>query len=307
MIIGNVNIPKGAFLAPIAGYSDVGFRCVCAECGASLTYTEMASAKGMYYEHKEKTNQLLYTTESEKLRACQIFGGEAYFIEQAVQNEVLQKFDIIDINMGCPVPKIVKNNEGSALMKDIKRAEEIVRAAKNAAKMPVTVKFRLGFDEIIAPDFAKAMEQAGADAITVHGRTRKEMYSGFAHWDEIAKVVSSVKIPVIANGDVKSKEDYENILKQTGAQEVMIARGALGNPNIFADIKDLPRKNLKELILKHIKVLLDHHDERYVLVNFRKHFVCYVKGINKNKELKKEAFECQSIDKLIELIMESAL
>lgn len=307
MKIANIDIPKGAFLAPIAGYSDVGFRNICALCGASLTYTEMASAKGMYYEHKDKTNQLLYVTDEEKLKACQIFGGEEYFIEQAVQNEVLQKFDIIDINMGCPVPKIVKNNEGSALMRNIPLAANIVKAAKKSATKPITVKFRLGFDSIIATDFAKAMQDAGADAITVHGRTRQEMYSGHAHWDEIAKVVESVSIPVIANGDVKSKEDYDNILKQTGASEVMIARGALGNPNVFAEIKNLEKKPLKELIMQHLNVLRQFHDERYVLVNFRKHFVCYVKGVQGSKELKKEAFECQSIDQLLKLVEKSSI
>ena len=307
MNIKNINIPKGALLAPIAGYSDVGFRAICAEMGASITYTEMASAKGMYYEHADKTEQLLFTTSSEKIKAAQIFGGEPFFIAKAVENKCLEKFDIIDINMGCPVPKIVKNKEGSALMLDIPRAQEVVRAAKSATDKPITIKMRLGFDNIIAVDFAKAMEDAGADAITVHGRTRKEMYSGHAHWDEIAKVVQAVSIPVIANGDVLSKEDYDQILLQTGAAEVMIARGALGNPNIFADIVNKPHVDKKELIIRHLDTLLEFHNEKYVLVNFRKHLVCYAKGVIGSKELKKKAFEALSINELKTIIQESNL
>lgn len=307
MKIKDVLVPKGALLAPIAGYSDVGFRSICAKCGASITYTEMASAKGMYYEHSDKTEQLLFTTPNEKIKAAQIFGGEAFFIAEAVKNKCIEKFDIIDINMGCPVPKIVKNKEGSALMLDIPRAQEIVREAKKATNKPITIKMRLGFDDIIAVDYAKAMEDAGADAITVHGRTRKEMYSGHAHWDEIAKVVQAVSIPVIANGDVCSKLDYDNILKQTGAAEVMIARGALGNPNIFADIIQKDHYCKKDLILEHIDTLLRFHNERYVLVNFRKHLVCYAKGIREGKDLKKRAFEATSIEELKSIIQGSNL
>ena len=307
MKIKDLEIKNDVFLAPIAGFSDVGFRSICAQLGAGITYTEMASAKGLYYNHAEKTAELLNVTDNEKIKAVQIFGSEPFFITYAVQDEMLSKFDIVDINMGCPVPKIVKNNEGSALMNNIPLAQEVVKAAKNFTNKPVTVKMRLGFNEIIAVDFAKAMEDAGADAITVHGRTRKEMYMGHSHWDEIAKVVNAVKIPVIANGDVCSKQDYLDIKEQTGAAGVMIARGALGNPNVFAQITGNPERPLKELILEHIKTMRLFHSDKYINSNFKKHIACYYKGKRGGKEVKAKAFESSSLDEMIKIIEDSEI
>jgi len=214
MKIGNLEINGDVTLAPIAGYSDVGFRAICAKQGAAITYTEMASAKGLYYDKSEKTQELLNVTDAEKVKAVQLFGSEPFFFSYAAKSKAIEKFDIIDVNMGCPVPKIVKNNEGSALMKNIPLAKEIVKTLKDNTSKPVTIKMRLGFDEINAVDFAKAMEDAGADAITVHGRLRKEMYMGHAHWDELKKVVEAVKIPVFANGDVETYQDFLQIYQR---------------------------------------------------------------------------------------------
>ena len=307
MKIKNLELENDVVLAPIAGYSDVGFRAICAELGAAITYTEMASAKGLYYQSTDKTKELLNVTDYEKIKAVQLFGSEGYFMSYAVQSEALQKFDLIDINMGCPVPKIVKNHEGSALMTNIPVAQDVVKACKNSTNKPVTIKMRLGFNEINAVDFAKAMEDAGADAITVHGRLRSEMYMDHSHWDEIEKVVKAVKIPVFANGDVNSKQDYLDIKERTGAAGVMIARGALGNPNIFAQITGREEKPLKELILKHIAIMKQFHSDKYIHANFKKHIACYYKGVRGNKEVKCKAFESKTLDEMIKIIEDSEI
>ncbi len=305
MKIKNLDVNGDVVLAPIAGFSDVGFRAVCAKQGAAITYTEMASAKGLYYNKAEKTKELLYTTDAEQIKAVQIFGSEPFFISYAVKSPELEKFDLIDINMGCPVPKVVKNNEGSALMNNIPLAKDIVKAAKDNTEKPVTVKMRLGFDEINAVEFALAMEEAGADLITVHGRLRKEMYMGHSHWNEIEKVVKAVKIPVFANGDVETYQDFLEIKKQTGASGVMIARGALGNPNIFAEITQKEPRPLKEMMLEHIEIMRKFHNEHYIHSNFKKHMACYCKGKRGNKEIKQRAFESKSLDEMIQIIKDS--
>lgn len=294
----------GIVLAPIAGYSDVGFRKVCAERGADITYTEMISAKGLVYG-SDKTEDLLNTTDSEKVKCVQIFGSEPYFIQKAVEHKALQKFDFIDINMGCPVPKIVKNGEGSALMENIPLACEVVKAALKGGK-PVTVKFRLGVDEghIIAVDFAKALQDAGASAVTVHGRTRKQLYSGKADWQEIAKVKQAVSVPVFANGDITDKASYDEAMRITGCDGAMIARGALGNPKIFSDLKGMDTEgySLKKDILLHLETLLSFHRENYVLANFKKHIAYYTRGLKGQKQIKLSAFEAKSIEELREVI-----
>ena len=307
MKICNIETQNDVFLAPIAGFSDVGFRAICAKQGAAITYTEMASAKGLYYDKAKKTQELLYTTDAEKIKAVQLFGSEPFFISYAVKHPSLEGFDLIDINMGCPVPKIVNNNEGSALMKNIPLAQDIVKAAKDNTQKPVTIKMRLGFDEINAVEFGLAMQEAGADAITVHGRTRKEMYMGHSHWDEIKKVVDAVSVPVIANGDVESYQDYLDIKAQTGAQGVMIARGALCNPNIFADITGNERRKTKEMMLEHINIMLQYHNEHYVHAEFKKHIACYVKGKRGNKEIKQNAFTSKTLQEMIDIIKDSKI
>ncbi len=289
---------KGVVFAPIAGYSDVGARKVSAMRGADMTYTEMVSAKGLVYG-SEKTQDLLRTTDSEKVKCVQIFGNEPYYISKAVEHKALEKFDVIDINMGCPVPKIVKNGEGSALLENIPLAQRVVNAATAAGK-PVTVKYRLGVsaDEIIAVDFGKAMQDAGASAITVHGRTREQMYAGKANWQEIAKVKRAVNIPVFVNGDIADFKSYREAMDTTGCDGAMIARGALGNPKLFSDLKgiDLPNYSLKQDILTHLETMLEFHHQNFVACNFKKHLAYYCRGMRGQKQIKLDAYACRNID-----------
>lgn len=307
MKIDKFTLSSNAVFAPIAGFSDVGMRSICADLGAGITYTEMISAKGLVYG-SEKTEDLLHTTDSEKIKAVQIFGSEPDIIERAVNHEALQKFDIIDINMGCPVPKIVKNGEGSALLKTPDKARQVVQSARKGGKT-VTVKFRIGFEEKsrTGVDFAKMLEQAGASAIAVHGRTREQYYSGNADWDYIAEIVKSVSIPVIANGDVFNAEDYKRILATTGADGVMIARGALGNPQIFSSITNTPCKwkSISEIVQRHIAVMRQFHSDTYVANNMKKQIAYYCKGLKGGKQLKMSIFSAKDITEMLDVLSSS--
>ncbi len=295
---------KGVVFAPIAGYSDVGARKVSAMRGADMTYTEMVSAKGLVYG-SEKTEDLLRTTDIEKIKCVQIFGSEPYYISKAVEHKALEKFDVIDINMGCPVPKIVKNGEGSALLENISLAQEIVRSAMVVGK-PVTVKYRLGVNaqNIIAVDFGKAMQDAGASAITVHGRTREQMYAGKADWQEIAKVKKAVNIPVFVNGDIVDRTSYQEAMTATGCDGAMIARGALGNPKIFSDIKriDIENYSLKQDILTHLNTMLEFHHPNFVACNFKKHLAYYCRGMRGQRQIKLDAYASKTIEDIIRVI-----
>ncbi len=300
-------LESDAVAAPLAGYSDAGFRHVCALRGAGLTYTEMISAKGLVYG-SGKTKELLYTTPQERYTAVQIFGSEPYFMQAAAEHEALEKFDVIDINMGCPVPKIVNNGEGSALLLDPRKAQAVVAATCKAGK-PVTVKMRIGFDpahEIDAAEFALRMQDAGACAITVHGRTRAQMYAGKADRQQIARVCRAVTIPVIANGDVTDVASYRAMLEETGAQGVMIGRGAIGNPRVFAAIRgDGARYSRYDDAMTHLRVLVQFHGERYVVATFRKHFVYYCRGLRDAGAAKLRAFGCQTLAQLADCIRET--
>lgn len=307
MKIDGITLSSDAVFAPIAGYSDVGLRSLCAQAGAGLTYTEMVSAKGLIYGN-EHTEDLLHTTANERVTAVQIFGSDPEIMARAAESKALEKFDIIDINMGCPVRKIVSNGEGSALLKNPSLAAEIVRTVRRAGK-PVTVKFRIGFEKNsrTGVDFAKYMQDAGAAAIAVHGRTREQFYEGKADRDYIAEVVRAVDIPVIANGDVYTEEDYEEMKAHTGAAGVMIARGALGAPQIFSLVTGTPfgYAEIKDIVLEHIRILSSFHSETYVVNNMKKHIAYYCKGLRGGKQLKLDAYAAKSLEELIAAVLNS--
>lgn len=309
MKIDALELKSDAVFAPIAGFSEVGLRALCAELGAGLTYTEMVSAKGLMYGN-EHTEDLLHTTEYEKVKAVQLFGSDPEILARAAESRELGKFDIVDINMGCPVKKIVSNNEGSALLKNPSLASDIVRAMRRSGK-PVTVKFRIGFEKNsrTGVDFARYMQDAGAAAVTVHGRTREQFYEGNADWDYIAEVVRAVDIPVIANGDVFSKEDYIKIKAHTGAAGVMIARGALGHPQIFSEITGTPctYATVQDIALKHIDVLASFHSDIYVVNNMKKQIACYCKGLRGGKQLKLDVYKARNVAEIKEIVKDSAV
>ncbi len=293
--IGNIKIKNNIFLAPMAGFADRAFRKICADYGAGLVYTEMVSAKGIVY-NDEKTLELVKCDISNMPRAVQIFGSEPDIISQAIQ-KIEDYADIIDINMGCPVPKIVNNGEGSALLKNIELVGEIVKAAVEATNKPITVKIRKGFDDSVinCVEIAKIAEQNGVKAITIHGRTRKDFYAGTCDLDCIKKVKEAVSIPVIGNGDVVDYEAFKRMIDYTGVDAVMIGRGALGKPWVFKDIIDkdnkkevfnVSKKEILEKILEQYNLEIEQKGEYVAVREMRKHICCYVKGMSNNSELK---------------------
>lgn len=309
MKIGNIEIKNGGILAPMAGFTDVGFRHICKKLSASLTVTEMVSAKGMVMG-SEKTRGLLAVTDIENPVAVQIFGHEPEVIYDCIQMPEMEKFDIIDINMGCPVPKIVKNGEGSALLRTQSLAKELVKSAVKATKKPITIKMRIGFDaetdkqtKFSAVDFAKAMQDAGASMVAVHGRSRAQGYSGTADWKTIADIKQALDIPVVANGDVRSVEDYHNILSATGAEGVMIGRGCLGNPWLFSDVLGIERKyTAKELILLHIEILEEYYPDRAIVNMLKKQIHHYIGAGLGRKELRNKIALSKSLDETKEIV-----
>lgn len=298
--IGKIHTKNNVFLAPLAGYTDFAFRKLCADYGAGLTFTEMVSAKGLVYKNRG-TKELLYTS-GEKPCAVQIFGSEPEVIRQAVLSEELSNFDVVDINMGCPVPKIYNNGEGSALLDNIPLAEKIVSAVALTGKT-VTVKIRLGTtrENCVAVDMAKAMEGAGASLITVHGRYRPDYYSGAVDFEQIGKVKNAVKIPVIANGGVFDEQDANILYERSGADGIMLARGALQNPFLFATITKTPCDyNLKRHIFEHIDLLKTKFEDRFVAINFRKIMPNYLKNVGCDKKLKIQFTTCNSTEEIKE-------
>lgn len=283
IVIGGTVIENNVFLAPMAGVCDYTFRLICKKYGAGLAYSEMISAKALSFDDK-KTKSLAFHGGEGKI-AVQIFGHEPECLAEAAKR-MEQEFgaDIIDINMGCPAPKIVSNGDGSALMKNPKLCGEIVEKVKMSVKIPVTAKIRSGFSEVNAPEVARILELSGADAVAVHGRTRVQQYSGHADWGIIAEVKKNVGIPVIANGDVSGREDFDEIMRVTGADAVMIGRGAFGNPWIFSEILGngigvTPEMRIETALL-HTKMLIEHKGVHTGILEARKHVCQYIKGMH---------------------------
>ncbi|MEY8001878.1 tRNA dihydrouridine synthase DusB [Clostridium sp. Mt-5] len=297
MKIGEVEFENNVFLAPMAGVTDRAFRELCMEMQCGFAYTEMISAKALFYGNK-RTRDMFLASPKEGPIGVQIFGSDPLIMAKACDffndNE---QIGVVDINMGCPAPKIVKNGDGSALMKNPLLASKIVKEVKKASLKPVTVKMRIGFDfdNINVVDFAKSMEQSGADAITVHGRTSIQMYSGKANWDIICQVKKAVEIPVIGNGDIFAAEDANAIFNKTKCDGIMIGRGAMGNPWIFSQIRQYmekrsvryptPRERV-DVCIKHYNKSIYYNGEDRAVKEMRKHIAWYIKGLKNSKEIK---------------------
>ena len=312
--IGNVELENNLILAPMAGVTNLPFRIVCKDYGAGMVCTEMASAKAMF--HNDQKTKRLFNTEGEKRPiSFQVFGSELESMEYAVK--YMSDFaDIIDINMGCPAPKVVKNGDGSKLLLDLKKAQEIIETAVKNSKVPVTVKFRKGWDKenIVAVDIAQIAEQAGASAVTIHGRTRSEFYTGKADWDIIKKVKQSVNIPVIGNGDIVDEETALQMFEQTGVDGIMIGRGSFGNPWIFRNIKHYletgeklpqPTNNEKlEVMEKHIELAVKEKGEDVAIKELRKHIAWYTKNLKNSSEFRNSINKVEKKEELISKLEE---
>lgn len=311
--IGNVQLDGNIVLAPMAGVTDLPFRLLCKEQGADLICTEMVSAKGIMYNNKN-TEELLRIEQQERPVSLQLFGADADIISEQAKRIEERNFDILDINMGCPVPKVVNNGEGSALMNDIPLAAKIVEKTVKAIEKPVTVKFRKGFalDDVQAVEMAKAMESAGAAAVAIHGRTREQYYSGKADWDIIAAVKQAVTIPVIGNGDIFTPKDAKRMLEYTKCDGIMVARGARGNPWIFKQIKSYlktgeePEKidfsTVCQTILRHAKMQVAWKGEKRGMLEMRSHAAWYTAGYPHSSALRRAMNDIETYEVLENLL-----
>lgn len=310
--IGNINIEGGLCLGPMAGVSDLPFRHLCKEMGASLLVTEMVSAKAIYFKNKN-TELLMKIDKAEHPIALQLFGSDPDIIAEMAASIEDRDFDIFDFNMGCPVPKIVNNGEGSALMKNPKLVEEILSKLVKSVKKPVTLKIRRGFNEdnINAVEIAKIAEGAGVSAVAVHGRTREQYYSGKADWNIIRDVKSALSIPVIGNGDVTDGESAKRMYEYTGCDGIMIARAARGNPWIFREIRaylngETPEKptakEIVDMILRHCRLQMEYDDEIMAVRKMRKHVAWYTHGMKGSSALRDKVNHVEKYDELESLL-----
>ena len=314
MKIGNVELKNNLILAPMAGVTDLPFRLIVEKFNPGLVCTEMVSSKALFYGDN-KTKQLLKTDGEKRPISMQIFGSDTESMAYAAKY-VSEIADIVDINMGCPAPKVVKNGDGSKLLLDLNKAEEIIKAVVANSKVPVTLKFRKGWDNdhIVACELAKIAEKNGVSAITIHGRTRGEFYSGKADWDIIKKVKESVNIPVIGNGDIIDEESAKQMLEYTGADGIMIGRGSMGNPWIFAQIEHylktgekLPRPTNKEkyeILKEHIELDIREKGENVALNEMRKHIGWYTKNMKDASSFRNEVNHTTTKEELMEKIKE---
>ena len=306
--IGNIELRNNILLAPMAGIPDLPFRLICEKYGAGLCCTEMISSKGLYY-NDSKTKLLLNLKGEQRPVAAQIFGSDVEALKYAA-SYVSDFVDIVDINMGCPAPKIVKNGDGSKLLLNLELVEEIATEVVKSSKVPVTAKIRKGWDanHIVAVETAKILEKSGISAITIHGRTREEYYSGNADWEKNKKVKESVNIPVIGNGDIKSKEDALKMFEQTNVDGIMVGRAAIGNPWIFEEIvgylqgkeqRQVSKEERLKTILEHINLAVEEKGENIAIKEMRKHLAYYIKNMKDASRLREKI---NKIDTKVELI-----
>ena len=311
--IGNVELENRYILGPMAGVTDLPFRLLCREQGAGLLCMEMVSAKAIFYNNRN-TESLLTIHPDERPVSLQLFGSDPKIMSEMAKRIEERPFAVLDINMGCPVPKVVKNGEGSALMKEPKLVYEIVSAVVRAIEKPVTVKIRKGFDDahVNAVEIARIIEEAGAAAVAVHGRTREQYYSGKADWDIIRQVKEAVSIPVIGNGDVTSPQKADELVRQTGCDGIMIARGAQGNPWIFSEMirweetGELPprpdKEEVKEMMLRHARLQLEYKGEIPGIREMRKHVAWYTKGLKGAARMREKVNSVESLEELENLL-----